>query len=199
MSLERNWRHSLQIVFALVGLTLSVTCFAGSKPFAVSETYVERADVSGNLKKMQSTCSVQFTDIIDARRSKDMLGMMYNKPVHGPTDSIAWLKSALGGLGARGVTPVFGPDSAPSTGAVKAQASLMLVWISAGMNMVANVVVHIHAHRNGQPDIDKDFRGTESQMNWAGANGEIQATVDKAYGKLLDQIAPELFKLCSNA
>ncbi len=198
MVIHNRFNSILLRLFYCIGvLATPLIGHAASKPFTVSETYIERSDLSGNASKTPSGCSVQFSEIGDTRRSKDMLGMMMGKPVHGPSNSIAWLQSALGGLQVRGVKPIFVSDSVQPTAAIKAQTSLSLFWISASMNMVANVVVHLHAHRNGLPDIDSDFRGTQSQMNWAGANGEIQETVDKAYGKLLDQIAPELLKLCA--
>ncbi len=150
--------------------------------------------VVGAAAKGAPTCTVAFTALSDDRRDPTTVGVVGNRAVQSPQDTQAWMKSVLGGLTVRGVTPSFEADAA---GAPTAKFSLQMVWLTGvAVDFSANVVVAVETTGADGKTSQKTYRGKVARLNWASGSDEMQVAIDKAFSDVLNKMAPDLKQLC---
>lgn len=191
-------------------LSAAMPAAASKPPLVLSPAFTENeGDVTVAPAKGTSVCTVHFTDVTDARRDKLTVGVVYNRSVQSPDDTQAWMRSILGGLARRGVTPEFDTPAAadgsaaeatPAPAAPTAKFSLQMVWLTgAAIDLSANTVVTIDATGADGHSLQKTYRGAVARMNWASGSNEMQVAINKAFSDALNKMAPDLAKLCPSS
>jgi hypothetical protein len=181
----------------LLAVLAPAASYAASRPVILDATYVEPTPVVSGLAKGASPCRVHIVQLVDGRRSPEMIGMLGGKPVLAPPDRTAWLLSVIGGLNARGVAVDFNNPSAESPGIINANITLQTAWVSAVQVSLDNsVVFKVQAKGIDARTVDQYYRGSSSRMNWASGDGEIKSGINIAFSRALDAIARDLAGLC---
>ncbi len=178
-------------------LAAALPAAASKPPVVLSQTFSEdESAVTVAPAKGAPVCTVNFTEVTDARRDKTTAGVVYDRSVQSPQDTQAWMRSILGGLSRRGITPQFDVSSAgPALPAAKF--SLQTVWLSGvGDSLSANVIMAVDAAGPGGQTLSQTYRGRVSKMNWASGAGEMEKALDDAFSDALNRMAPDLSKLC---
>ena len=178
-----------------------------SPPVEVRSDFVDRtssrarpASATTQPPSAVQACAATVTGIVDLRRSPEVLGAVGGRVVKAPADSGPWLKSIVGGLGTRGFSVSFAPESrGPSDAKISVTIALRSAWVTnLSSDKVANVVLHVRAERSGRTPVDRDFRGAVTAVNWVNSAGELQALVDRAFSRALDDIAGAIHPLCDS-
>lgn len=182
--------------FLLVGFAAAATAFAAPKPAQLTATFKDRDAPSGEAKGKSSGCTVNFAEIVDERRSPEMVGVIERRAVRAPTDVQAWMRAVLGGLKARGVDAQFG--AAPAPGTRSARFTLQTAWIqSTVVTYSASVVVRLQVEGAAGSAIDRSYRGRVARTAyWSGGTGTLQSAVDGAFADALDSMAVDLKAMC---
>jgi hypothetical protein len=173
---------------SLVGVSLAASpAFAAPKPAQLTATFNERDPP----KEKASGCKVNF-EIVDERRSPDLVGVIDRRAVRAPADVQAWMRAVLGGLTGRGVDVEFA--AAPST--KSARFTLQTAWIQSTVSTYsASVVVRLQAEGTA---LDRSYRGRVARTAyWSGGTGTLQSAVDGAFADALDEMAADLKVLCA--
>jgi hypothetical protein len=97
----------------------------------------------------------------------------------------------------RGVPAQFGPVEG-GAGGPTATLGLKLAWVSElPMTFSGNVLVHLTAGSSSGGRIDKDYRGRAIRTaGWSYGVDTMQSAIDGAFADALNQMAPELTRLC---
>lgn len=165
---------------------------AAPKPAQLTATFKDRDAPNGK----PSGCTVNFAEIVDERRSPEMVGVIERRAVRAPADVQAWMRAVLGGLPARGVDVRF--DAAAAPGTTPARFTLQTAWIqSTVVTYSASVVVRLQAEGAAGGAIDKSYRGRVARTAyWSGGTGTLQSAVDGAFADALDAMAVDLKAVC---
>jgi hypothetical protein len=191
------WCFSACIVLA--NLAAFSPASAKRTPAQLTPTFKDRAPVAiANKGANPSSCSVNFAEIRDERRSPDLVGVVNRRAVRAPADTQAWMRAVLSGLEARGVKVGFRPD-AVGAGLSTARLILQTAWIAGGeVTYSGNVVVKLEARAEGGRTIDQIYRGRASRTAyWSGGADTLQSAVDGAFADALDAMAADLRNLCT--
>jgi len=181
----------------LLGVVAPLASYAASRPVMLDQTYVEPTPAVSVRAKGAPPCAVHIMDLVDDRRSPEMIGMLGGKPVLAPQDRAAWLHSVIGGLQARGIAVDFNNPSVETPGTINANISLKTAWISAvQISLNASVVFKVQAKGIDTATVDQYYRGSASRMNWALGDGEIKSDINIAFSRGLDAMARDLAGLC---
>jgi hypothetical protein len=163
----------------------------------LAATFKDRTSLTIRESGAVPSCIVTFTDIIDERKSPEIVGVVGQRGVLAPKDVGAWLQAVLGGLAARGIRPVFTQEDA-GAGAPVARFTLQTAWIaSTEVTYSANVVVQLKARSAAGRSIDQTYRGRVSRTAyWSGGIDTLQSAMDGAFANALDVMASDLSSLC---
>lgn len=192
-------RFRIAAIAAACAIAAAMPAAATNQPLVLSPNFSETpGDVLSPVAKGTATCAVAFTALSDDRRDPSTVGVVGNRAVQSPQDRQAWMRSILGGLTARGVTPGFDAD-APAA-APTAKASLQMVWLSGvAVDFSANVIVAVDATGTDGHTLQKTYRGHVARLNWASGSDEMQVAINKAFSDVLNRMAPDLQALCKPA
>ncbi|HYD37184.1 MAG TPA: hypothetical protein VEA60_06195, partial [Allosphingosinicella sp.] len=181
-------RRSAGLSLAIVGLAAAAPALAAPKPAQLTATFNDRDGPKGKVGEQASGCTVNFAEIVDERRSPEMVGVIERRAVRAPADVQAWMRAVLGGLPARGVDVSF--DAAPAPGAKPARFTLQTAWIqSTVVTYSASVVVRLQA----EGAAERSYRGRVARTAyWSGGTGTLQSAVDGAFADALDEMAVDL-------
>lgn len=181
---------------ALVCLAAAAPAFAAPKPAQLTASFKDRDAPRGEVPARTPGCTVNFTEIVDERRSPEMVGVIERRAVRAPADVQTWMRAVLGGLAARGVDARF--DAAAAPGASSARFTLQTAWIqSTVVTYSASVVVRLQAEGSAGSPIDRSYRGRVVRTAyWSGGVGTLQSAVDGAFADALDSMAVDLKALC---
>ncbi|MGZ8284510.1 MAG: hypothetical protein ACXW27_16430 [Allosphingosinicella sp.] len=163
----------------------------------MTATFKDRDAPTPGTKGKAPACTVNFAEIVDERRSPELVGVIERRAVRAPADVQAWMRAVLGGLAARGVTAQFGAAGAPGTRS--ARFILQTAWIqSTVVTYSASVVVRLQAEGAAGSAIDRSYRGRVARTAyWSGGTGTLQSAVDGAFADALDSMAVDLKTLCT--
>ena len=163
---------------------------AAPKPAQLMPTFDERNPPN----RADPSCAVRF-EIVDGRRSPDVLGVIDRRAVLAPKDFQAWMKAVLGGLTARGVTARLEPDAAADL--PSARLTLQIASIqSTVVTYSASVVLKLEL--SGAAPLDRSYRGRVARTAyWGGGTDTLQSAVDGAFADALDEMAVDLKGLCT--
>ena len=178
---------------AAVQVTAASPALAAPQPAQLTATFKDRDAPRPDAKA--SACTINF-EIVDERRSPDMVGVIERRAVRAPADVQAWMRAVLGGLTVRGVSPRF--DAAAAPGTPSARFTLQTAWIqSTVVTYSASVVVRLQAEGGTGPAIDKSYRGRVARTAyWSGGTATLQSAVDGAFADALDAMAVDLKAMC---
>ena len=163
---------------------------AAPKPAQLTPTFDERSPPN----RANPACAVRF-EIVDGRRSPEVLGVIDRRAVLAPKDFQAWMKAVLAGLTARGVTARLEPDAAadiPSARLILQIASIQ----STVVTYSASVVLKLELE--GQAPLDRSYRGRVARTGyWGTGTDTFQSAIDGAFADALDEMAEDLKVLCT--
>lgn len=181
---------------AAVGLAAASPAFAAPQPAQLTATFKDRDGPKGETEAKAPACTVNFAEIVDERRSPELVGVIERRAVRAPADVQAWMRAVLGGLAARGVNAKFEAAAAPGT--PSARFTLQTAWIqSTVVTYSASVVVRLQAEGAAGGAIDKSYRGRVARTAyWSGGTGTLQSAVDGAFADALDAMAVDLKAVC---
>ena len=168
---------------------------AAPKPAQLTPTFKDRDAPAAGTKAKTPACTVNF-EIVDERRSPDMVGVIERRAVRAPADVQAWMRAVLGGLTGRGVDVRF---AAAEPGTRSARFTLQTAWIqSTVVTYSASVVVRLQAQGPAGSAVDRSYRGRVARTAyWSGGTGTLQSAVDGAFADALDEMAVDLKTLCA--
>ncbi|MDB5709914.1 MAG: hypothetical protein JWL96_1984 [Sphingomonas bacterium] len=173
---------------------------AASKPVVLDPVYIEPTTPVSFAVAGAPLCAVHIVEIVDIRRSPEMLGMLGGKPVLAPPDRTVWLISIVNGLKARGIAVDFSNPGVESPAVVNAHVTLQTAWIDAvQVSLNESAVFKIQAKGSDGRSIDQYYRGSASRMNWVLGDAEIKGGLNIAFSRALDAMARDLVGLCGKA
>lgn len=170
---------------------------AAPKPAQLTPTFKDRDVARADARGIPSGCAIHFAEIVDERRSPEMIGVIERRAVRAPADVQAWMRAVLGGLKARGVDARF--DSAAGPGLPSARFTLQTAWIqSTVVTYSASIVVRLQAQGAAGSAIDKSYRGRVARTAyWSGGTDTLQSAVDGAFADALNAMAADLKAMCN--
>ena len=190
-----SWGASALVLIA--GIALVAPASAQRTPAQLTPTFKDRDRPDGG-QKTDSTCSVGFAEIVDERRSPELVGVIGKRSVLAPADSQSWMRAVLRGLNARGVKALF--DAAGRPGGPTARFVLKTAWVAESVDTYsAVVVVTVQAQGADGRAVDRTYRGRVARTAyWSGGVDTMQSAVDGAFADALDAIAADLKPLCQS-
>lgn len=194
MAIRQQWarRASVALALTFAACALAPGGRALARPMTLADTL---ADPAHHAPALVNGCGLVVTEVLDVRHVPDTLGVAAGRAVKSPPDTVAWFRSALSELNARGFVVEFG-QARP--GAIAATVTLQNAWVSDKLdNISSNVVLRVRAGRDGVQTQERDYRGDVTRVNWLGRNGELQHLVEASFAKAVDAMAIDLSKLCS--
>lgn len=199
ITLRRAWRGCVLLPIAL--LAVSSPASAKRTQAQLTATFKDRDLSAAGKEKPASACTVNFSDILDERRSPEMAGVIGERGVLAPKDTRVWLQAVLGGLDARGIKPGFEADADALPGAPAARFTLQTAWIaSTAVTYSASVVIHLEVRGADDKILDRIYRGRVSRTAyWSGGVDTLQSAMDGAFADALDAMAVDLIPFCGMA
>jgi hypothetical protein len=188
--------HGLILAAAFAGASPSL---AAPQPAQLSPTFKDRDAPNRAPREGEPVCAVRFAEIVDARRSPDVLGVIGRRAVYAPKDFQAWMEAVLGGLAARGVTVRHDSDASAAPGIPSVRFTLQIASIqSTVVTYSASVVVKLQAEGGAGTPLDRSYRGRVARTAyWSGGTDTLQSAVDGAFADALDEMAVDLKALCA--
>ena len=185
--------------FLLANLACFSPAAAKRTPAQLAPTFNDSRLQAPANAEAKAACTVNFVEILDERRSPELIGVVEKRAVRAPTDTQAWMKAVLGGLNRRGVKVKFDPNAAVQPGVPIAKFMLQTAWIASSVvTNSANVVVKLEAQGESGKTLDQTYRGRASRTTyWSGGVDTLQRAVDGAFADALDTMAADLGKMCS--
>ena len=188
-----------------VAMALVATGFAGcvsSVPMTISESFSnpDTTVVSAQHKSAagESRCKLVVDNIADARTDLAILGTVSGRPVHAPTNLDAWLHNVIAGFETRGIRVSFDATPNQDAAALVASMTLRIAWVSELVESKnATTLWHMRMRHGDTILVDRDFRGTDTVLNWSSGDGELQRMVDRAQGRALDLMAAAVRSTCA--
>jgi hypothetical protein len=187
------------VLASAAALAAAAPALAAPKPAQLTPTFKGAGapvEPAGEKKRL---CAVNFAEIVDQRRSPDVMGVIDRRAVLAPKDFQTWMKAVLGGLTARGVTARFEPDAAATPPIPSARLALQIASIqSTVVTYSASVVVKLKAEGPAGEALDRSYRGRVARTAyWGGGTDKLQSAVDGAFADALDAMAVDLKALCT--
>jgi hypothetical protein len=186
----------------IVAAALAAATLAGcvsQAPMTLSERFSDpdtRAVNAPRLPRRATPCALIVTAIADTRAEPALLGRVAGRPVRAPDDVSLWLRNVVAGLESRGVIPHFDTNPGEASPLV-ASLSLRMAWVSEiHTSKTATTLWRLKLTRGESVLVDRDYRGSNTVMNWSSGDGELQRMVDRAFGGALDQIAGDVRAIC---
>ncbi|HEX6397024.1 MAG TPA: hypothetical protein VFZ95_06345, partial [Steroidobacteraceae bacterium] len=151
-----------------------------------------------HLAKNQVPCPLQIGRVADLRTQPAILGNVAGRTVRAPESVEAWLNNVLGaGLRSRGISPYFDRRPEGVADPLTADVALRTAWVSdLHTSKSSTAVLNLRLMRGDSVVKTQDYRGTDTVMNWASGDGELQRMIDRAFGRALDQIAADVRAAC---
>jgi hypothetical protein len=168
---------------------------AAPKPADVNPLFLDPPPKEGAkpAPPVATHCPVRITEVSDARRAPETLGIVAGRPVRAPEDRTAWVRSMTDALGPRGFDVTYG-DTGPG---LPVQVRLTTAWVTAvSTNKTANLVLHARIARPDAEPIERDYRGDLTNLNWNSTDTELKHLVDRVIAEALDHMAADLAPLC---
>jgi hypothetical protein len=166
-------------------------------PMTLSESFSNPEPHPLRFSKGTKSCDFIVALIADMRTEPALLGTVTGRPVRAPEDVQAWLRNVLSGLESRGVSPHFDTNPTHEATPLVADMTLRLAWVSEiHTSKTATTLLHMKLSRGEKVIAQRDYRGSDTVMNWSAGDGELQRMVDRAFGTALDQIAVDLRAAC---
>jgi hypothetical protein len=142
---------------------------------------------------------VEFTEIVDERRSPELMGVVDQRAVRAPPDATAWMREILSALGTRGLSvhlDAAPPD--PRSPPITAKFRLQTAWLaSTGATYNANAVMTLEAHTPEGRTFTQTYRGrTVHTTYWSAGTDTLQGAMTSAFAKALDAMSTDLRALC---
>lgn len=190
---------ALTLTAALAAVTL--TACISQVPMTLSEQFANpdtRPANAPRLRKTAAPCMVVVSNIADTRTDPRSLGSVAGRPVKAPEDTGLWLRNVVAGLESRGVVPHFDTYSTREEEPLVASLTLRIAWVSEiATSKTATTLLRMKLTRAEAVLKERDYRGSDTVMNWASGDGELQHMVDRAFGTALDQIADDVRAACN--
>lgn len=159
---------------------LAVGC--ASTPVSLGDEFLQEHSPTG------SSCAFSLGILSDSRRDPSDFGSLANRKVQS-TDPLAWMRNGLKTL------PGYQDELAP----LQVDAELLMAYTqSQATSKVVNVVARLHYRQANQQTQSRTYRGSNTAINWASSESEIQSAFNNALNKLLLQIEPELSARCGS-
>lgn len=192
-----GWLRRACASLVVLGLAAASPASAAPKPAQLTPTFKDRDASRADARRTPFGCTIHFAEIVDGRRSPEMVGVIERRAVRAPTDVQAWMRAVLGGLAARGVNPRF--DAAAAPGVPSARFTLQTAWIqSTVVTYSASVVVRLRVEGAAGSAIDRSYRGRVARTAyWSGGVDTLQSAVDGAFADALNKMAVDLKSLCN--
>jgi len=166
-------------------------------PMTLSESFSNPEAHPLRLAKGTPPCGFIVSHIADTRTEPTLLGTVTGRPVRAPEDVNVWLRNVLSGLESRGVSPHFDVNPTHETSPLVADMTLRMAWVSEiHTSKTATTLLHMKLSRGEKVVTERDYRGSDTVMNWSAGDGELQRMVDRAFGSALDQIAGDVRTAC---
>jgi hypothetical protein len=145
---------------------------------------------------VKPSCRVRVAEIRDLRTDPEAMGSTGR--LIRSSDTTAWVRSGFASL-ARDWRLTLIDDAAPSASDLVLAVDVVKAYAMSvtGETRAASVVVRVHYSRNGAPDGEQVYRGTENGVNWANGEGETQASFDAALAELLADVDRDLLARCN--
>ncbi len=199
MPSRRRYRAARALdILATASLALAAPAGATKEPAVLTPTFADRdLRQAAGWKPPPSVCTVNFVEITDGRRSRDLVGVIGKRAVQAPRDTQTWLRAVLSGLGARGITARF--DAATGDAATPvAKFGLQMAAINDSVETyTANVLVSIDATGSKGRTLSRTYRGRAARTAyWSGGVDTLQSVMDGAFANALNAMAPDLKQLC---
>lgn len=188
-----------RVLALTVAFAVAAPALAAPKPAQLTPTFKDRDAPNQAPKHGKPECTIHVAEIVDERRSPDVLGVINRRAVLAPKDVQAWMKAVLGGLTARGVTAIYEPDGAAVPQIPSARFTLQTAWIqSTVVTYSASVVVKLKAEGPAGAAVDQSYRGRVARTAyWSGGTDTLQSAIDGAFADALDMMAVDLKSLCT--
>jgi hypothetical protein len=191
---------NLRPVAAALLTAVTLTACVSQVPMTLSERFSDphtRPATPQRPSRNAPPCPLIVSTITDSRTDPALLGRVSGRPVRAPVDVNAWLRNVVAGLASRGVIPSFDVGSSLQTQPLVADLSLRMAWVSEiQTSKTATMLLHMKLSRGESVLSERDYRGSDTLINWSSGDGELQRMVDRALGNALDQIADEVGAAC---
>jgi hypothetical protein len=178
-------------------LACGAAVMAAPKPMVLAPIYDN--GVASELKVAKDTkpCTLRILNLIDERRSPEMIGVYFGRAIHAPDDRDAWLRSMIAALKSRKITVEFAEAGTASP----VDIAVTKAWIAnTESNMSASIVFRMKTTDASGAAVEQSYRGGASHMSyWSGGPGELQRAFDTAVSRALDAMAGDMHKSCAAA
>lgn len=193
-------KRSLRRAFAgvlLANLVLISPASARKTPAELTATFKDRDAPTPSGATVDTACPVNFVQILDERRSPELVGVINQRAVLAPKDIQTWLRAILAGFNRRGVKPTF--DAGVPARPPIAKFSLQTAWIaSTEATYSANVVIRLQVQGVADKSLDQVYRGRVSRTAfWSGGVDTLQSAIDGAFADALDAMAVDMKRICA--
>ena len=137
-------------------------------------------------------CRVQIAHFTDMRPDSQTMGAMGAHTVQ--ADTGAWVRSGLESLARDSRIRFVGTASEAD---LSIDVELLKAYVmTITVDKASNVALRIRYSRNGAPQGDALYRGTDTDVNWANGDGETQETLNRALANLLEDVDRDLLARC---
>jgi len=186
------------MLMTAAGIAAAAPAIAAPQPAQLTPTFKDRDHPNGASGKTPA-CSIRFTEIVDGRRSPEVMGVIDRRAIYAPKDFQAWMEAVLGGLAARGVTARLEPDAAAAPDIPSARLTLQIASIqSTVVTYSGSVVVKLQTEGGAGAPLDRSYRGRVARTAyWSGGTDTLQSAIDGAFADALNDMAVDLKALCA--
>jgi hypothetical protein len=180
---------------------MGVAALAAPKPMVLTPLYDDSVASDLKLPKDAKNCSLSITQLVDERRSPEMIGVYFGRAIHAPDDRNAWLQSMVTALKSRKIQVEFAAVEARPIGSFRAEIALTKAWIAnTESNMSASIVLRVKITDALGAVVEQSYRGGASHMSyWSAGPGELQRAFDTAVSRALDAVAGDIHKNCASS
>jgi hypothetical protein len=142
-------------------------------------------------------CLVHISAVEDYRFNKQNLGEAAKRPVF-VDDVSEWLCSGLRSLKDKGYVVSFFNDIQPLEGrTINLIVSLKAAYIrSVSTSECTTIMLHVKYLIENNPLDEKNYRGSNTSINWFSSESEINESFAIAFSRILDAISKDLSHYC---
>jgi hypothetical protein len=181
-------------------LALAAACALAAcsrQPLVASDTHTPETPPKLVVEPGAPPCTLQVAELIDARASPEMFGVVDGRAIYAPKDIPAWLRSVVDGLRPRGVTPRFDAAADAEPAMLEGRIALTTAWLSnVRGNITSTAILHVRARNAAGGTVDEFYRGSVARILWWSDPSEAQEGIDDALSRALDAAAADLRQLC---
>lgn len=148
-------------------------------------------------KKPVVSCEVYLEKIDDLRADKEHMGSVAGRPIHG-VDMLTWLSTGLSTLDAAG----YRMDSEPSQAAnLVVDVELLKAYLESQSTSIASTIVVRVTYKRPDATVlgQQLYRGSDTSLNWANGDGEINTDFKLATADMLQKVQPDMGRYCASA